>query len=158
MRPDRRKMLLSLAALPSALLVAKVATAAQPLPKVQVWKTPTCGCCGAWVDHMRASGFEVEVNDVPDTAATRLRLGIPADLGSCHTALVAGYALEGHVPASDVKRLLRTKPKAVGLTVPGMPVGSPGMEMGPRVDPFEVLLVQRNGQTSVFARYPKRQA
>jgi hypothetical protein len=92
---------------------------------------------------------------VNNTGPTRKRLGMPAKLGSCHTALVGGYVLEGHVPADDVKRLLRSKTAGLGLTVPGMPVGSPGMEMGPRLDPYDVLLVQRDGSTSVFSHYPK---
>lgn len=124
-------------------------------PSVEVWKSPTCGCCKDWVRHMQDNGFRVTVNDSGNTNA-RARVGIPQNLGSCHTAVVAGYAIEGHVPADDVRRLLSEKPKAVGLAVPGMPIGSPGMdgpEYGGRKNTYEVLLVQRNGTTSVYRRY-----
>jgi hypothetical protein len=117
--------------------------------RIEVWKDSSCGCCGEWVKHLQAAGFRVEVNDVGNSAA-RARLGIPAVLGSCHTAEVAGYAIEGHVPAADIRRLLAEKPKAIGLAVPGMPIGSPGMEQGSRRDPYDVLLVLRDGRTRVF--------
>jgi hypothetical protein len=155
MNISRRNLLLALAATPVALAAAHAQANPFKLPTVHVWKSPTCGCCTAWVDHMRKAGFTVNVSDVDDTGPTRKRLGMPAQLGSCHTALVGGYVLEGHVPADDVKRLLRTKTAGLGLTVPGMPAGSPGMEMGPRLDPYDVLLVQRDGSTSVFSHYPK---
>lgn len=134
-------------------------TPAKPIP-VEVWKDPNCGCCKDWVVHMEANGFAVTVHDTGNNAV-RARLGLPQRLGSCHTALVAGYLLEGHVPAADVHRLLAQKPKALGLAVPGMPVGSPGMD-GPeyrgRKDPYDVLLVTRNLMnsdvaTSVFTSY-----
>jgi hypothetical protein len=131
------------------------ARAATAWPAVDVFKSPTCGCCGAWVEHLKASGFDVRVTEVDDTAAARKRLGMPDAFGSCHTATVGGYVLEGHVPAAEVKRLLGAKPKAIGLAVPGMPVGSPGMEVGSRRDPFDVLLVERNGRSTVYARYPQ---
>ena len=155
MNTSRRHLLLTLAATPAALLAANAQANPFKLPTVHVWKSPTCGCCTAWVDHMRTAGFTVNITEVDDTGPTRKRLGMPAKLGSCHTALVGGYVLEGHVPADDVKRLLRTKTAGLGLTVPGMPVGPPGMEMGPRLDPYDVLLVQRDGSTSVFSHYPK---
>lgn len=129
--------------------------AATSLPQVEVYKNPDCGCCGAWVDHLKAAGFQVKVHETPDTSAIRKRHGIPDEFGSCHTGVVAGYALEGHVPAEDVKRLLAKKPAAAGLSVPGMPVGSPGMEMGSRKDAFQVLLIDKAGRSSVFATYPK---
>ena len=119
------------------------------VPAIEVWKDPNCGCCGEWVKHLEANGFRVKVNDTANTVA-RARLGIPAALGSCHTAEVAGYAIEGHVPAADIKRLLAEKPSAVGLAVPGMPIGSPGMEQGGRRDPYDVLLVAKGGGTRVF--------
>lgn len=124
-------------------------------PTVEVWKTATCGCCHDWVDHMQANGFKVVTHDVSevDKAAKRASVGIPAQLGSCHTAQVNGYALEGHVPASDVHRLLKERPKAAGLTVPGMPIGSPGMDgpvYGGRQDKYATLLVLRDGRSSVF--------
>jgi hypothetical protein len=143
-----------LATLP-ALAAVPIAVQAQSKPLVEVWKSPSCGCCKDWVAHMEAHGFAVKVNDTGNTAM-RGRLGIPMALGSCHTARVAGYALEGHVPAADVKRLLAQRPQAVGLAVPGMPVGSPGMdgpEYGTRRDRYEVLLVRKDGSHSVFATY-----
>ena len=130
---------------------------AQGRPRVEVWKDPQCGCCGDWVRHLEANGFPVHVNDSGNTLA-RGRLGVPEKLGSCHTAVVGGYAIEGHVPAADIVRLLRERPAAIGLAVPGMPVGSPGMD-GPlykgRKDPYAVLLIRRDGSTQVFASYPR---
>jgi len=142
-------------------LIAAVSALAAPvwatsaLPVVAIWKDPNCGCCDDWARHLRQSGFAVEIHAVGN-AAKRASVGISERLGSCHTAMVAGYAIEGHVPARDILRLLKDKPQAIGLTVPGMPVGSPGMD-GPeykgRKDPFDVLLVARNGSTSVFQTY-----
>ena len=103
---------------------------AQRVPVVRVFKSPTCGCCGGWEEHMRARGFRLESQGVGDVAAFKRSFGVPQELWSCHTAVVEGYALEGHVPSDDVWRLLRERPKARGLAVPGMPVGSPGMEQG----------------------------
>jgi len=122
---------------------------------LEVWKDPNCGCCGDWVTHLEANGFAVRVYDTGNSAA-RSRLGVPAKLGSCHTALVAGYAIEGHVPAREIRRLLKERPQAVGLTVPGMPVGSPGMDgavYGKRRDPFDVLLIAQDGSTQVYQSY-----
>jgi hypothetical protein len=122
---------------------------------VELWKDPSCGCCHDWVTHMEAAGFRFKVHDVGNTGA-RARLGLPQKLGSCHTALVGGYVIEGHVPAADVRRLLQQKPNALGLAVPGMPVGSPGMDgpvYGNRRDPYDVLLVARDGSTRVFSSY-----
>jgi Cu/Ag efflux protein CusF len=123
---------------------------------VQVWKDPNCGCCHLWVEHLQASGFKVEVRDVGNTAA-RKRLGMPENLGSCHTASVGGYVIEGHVPAADIHRLLKQRPVALGLSVPGMPIGSPGMD-GPeykgRKDAYDVLLVQKDGTAKSFQHYP----
>ncbi len=149
----RRTFLATLAgALASFALAAQATPGASPV--VEVFKNPSCGCCGAWVEHLQAAGFKVQVNEVPDTAATRRQLGMPEKFGSCHTARVAGYLLEGHVPAQDVKRLLASRPQALGLAVPGMPVGSPGMEDGGRRDAYQVLLIDRSGQARVFASYP----
>ena len=134
--------------------VALAAPAAQR-PQVDVFKSPYCGCCGAWIEHMKAAGFSVKATDVDDTSAVRGRLGMPDRFGSCHTALVEGYVLEGHVPAVEVKRLLAQRPKALGLAVPGMPSGSPGMEVGTRQDPYDVFLIDRSGGARVFAHYPK---
>jgi hypothetical protein len=127
-------------------------------PEVFVWKDPNCGCCKDWVKHMEANGFSVKVNDSGNTTM-RARLGIPAKLGSCHTAVVSGYAIEGHVPAADIKRLLKEKPQAIGLTAPGMPIGSPGMDTAVyngRKDPFDVLLVLKDGNTQVWASHHKK--
>lgn len=143
-----------------SLLAAALATAtlnlqAQSLPLVEVWKDPNCGCCKDWVKHLEVNGFRVKVYDEGNTAA-RKRLGLPDKLGSCHTAKVAHYVVEGHVPASDIQRLLRERPQAIGLAVPGMPVGSPGMdgpEYGGRKDRYDVLLVALNGSTRVYQRY-----
>ncbi len=143
-----------------SLLAAALATAtlnlqAQSLPLVEVWKDPNCGCCKDWVKHLKVNGFRVKVYDEGNTAA-RKRLGLPDKLGSCHTAKVAHYVVEGHVPASDIQRLLRERPQAIGLAVPGMPVGSPGMdgpEYGGRKDLYDVLLVALNGSTRVYQRY-----
>lgn len=155
----RRDLLNALAAAALVLPTTRAARAAQAkagLPPMQVFKDPNCGCCGAWVQHLEQAGFTVQVTEVSDPAAARQRLGMPAKFGGCHTATVGGYVIEGHVPAAEIQRLLRERPTALGLAVPGMPVGSPGMEVGPRVDPYEVLLVDRQGVAKVFARYPKK--
>jgi hypothetical protein len=149
----KRRLLLQ--SLTAASLLAGAALRAQAQPRVEVWKDPNCGCCGDWVRHLQAEGFEVRVHDNGNTAA-RKRLGIPEKLGSCHTALVGGYAIEGHVPAQDIRRLLKERPPAIGLSVPGMPVGSPGMdgpEYGGRKDPYDVLLIAKDGGTRVFQSY-----
>jgi hypothetical protein len=128
-----------------------VATA---LPVVLVHKSPTCGCCASWVEHLRAHGFTVEVDDAADMEAIKARAGVPAGKGSCHTAEVGGYFVEGHVPADDIVRLLAEKPDARGLTAPGMPVGSPGMEVrGQGAPPYAVELVRKDGSTEVFAEH-----
>ncbi|MBB1472001.1 DUF411 domain-containing protein [Luteimonas sp. MC1782] len=119
-----------------------------------VHKSPSCGCCSAWIEHMRAAGFGIDVRDVDDMGPVKEALGVPYVKGSCHTAEIGGYFIEGHVPAEDVKRLLAEKPDAKGLVLPGMPAGSPGMEMPDgRVQPFVVELVARDGTTSVYARH-----
>lgn len=139
-----------------ALILATVGAWAQPNgPVVEVWKDPQCGCCKDWVAHMEKAGFVVLMHDTGNAAA-RKRLGVPEKFGSCHTASVRGYALEGHVPARDVQRLLKEKPRAVGLAVPGMQVGSPGMDgpaYGNRLDPHDVLLVQADGRSTVYQSY-----
>lgn len=135
--------------------LALPAFAAERLPRVDVFKSPTCGCCGAWVEHLKAAGFPLKTMEVSDTAEARKRFGLPEKFGSCHTAVVDGYVVEGHVPAAEVKRLLAAKPVAIGLAVPGMPVGSPGMEYPGRNDPYDVLLIDRRGRETVFAHYPK---
>ncbi|MDB5778132.1 MAG: hypothetical protein JWP79_885 [Polaromonas sp.] len=128
---------------------------AQTRPQVEVWKDPDCGCCKDWVSHLEASGFQVTVHD-SGNAQARARLGVPDTLGSCHTAQVGGYALEGHVPAREIQRLLKQRPRAVGLAVPGMPLGSPGMD-GPeyqgRKHPYDVLLIRKDGSSRVYQSY-----
>ena len=131
-----------------------VAWAVQKKSVITVWKTPNCGCCSAWVTHLQSNGFEVVTNDVSDTGPIRQKAGLPDKFGSCHTALLEGYVLEGHVPAQDIRRLLREKPKAIGLAVPGMPVGSPGMEMGVARDAYEVVVVLKDGSSKTFQSYP----
>lgn len=121
------------------------------LTTVDVYKSATCKCCAKWVDHMRANGFTVNTHDVGNKEV-RERAGISTTLGSCHTALVDGYAIEGHVPAQDIKRFLKERPRAIGLTAPGMPHGSPGME-GARSDPYDVLLINKQGDTTVYSRH-----
>ncbi len=132
--------------------------AAQTKPLLEVWKSPACGCCHDWIAHLQASGFQVTVHDVSEAvkAAKRLKLGLADRFGSCHTAFNDGYVVEGHVPAREIFRLLQDRPTAVGIAVPGMPVGAPGMD-GPaykgRKDAYAVLLVQRDGNASVYQSY-----
>ncbi|MFK7965946.1 MAG: DUF411 domain-containing protein [Burkholderiaceae bacterium] len=125
------------------------------LPAVDVWKSPSCGCCNDWIKHLEKNGFTVRAHDTGNSVI-RSRLGMPTLYASCHTARIAGYAVEGHVPATDVIRLLTVKPDAIGIAVPQMPVGSPGMD-GPvyrgRVDPYDVLLIAKDGSASVFQSY-----
>lgn len=126
---------------------------AQPGAHIEVWKTATCGCCKDWVKHLEANGFVVSVNDVDDTTDAREKYGMPNDYGSCHTALIDGYAIEGHVSAAEIRRLLQERPDAVGLTAPGMPLGSPGMdgpEYGGRKHAYDVFLIAHDGQASVY--------
>ena len=122
-------------------------------PTVDVYKTLSCGCCGFWVEHMQQSGFKVNVHNVRDVSPAREKFGVPDAMASCHTAVVGGYSIEGHVPAADVKRLLRERPKATGIAVPGMVQGSPGMEQGGRKDPYSVMLFTKGGRSSVFAQH-----
>jgi hypothetical protein len=129
-------------------------TAETSLPGVTVHKSESCGCCRIWVDRLRDAGFPVDVRNEDNLNAVKQRVGIPYGMGSCHTAEVAGYFVEGHVPVEDIKRLLRERPDAKGLTVPGMPAGSPGMEVpSGQVQPYEVLLVAKDGSTSVWSRH-----
>ena len=156
----RRHALRLLAAAAGLAALPALANKATAKTAMEVWKDPNCGCCKDWIVLMEKAGFEVKVHDVGN-AAVRAKLGLPTKLGSCHTALVGGYVVEGHVPAADVHKLLKEKPKALGITVPGMPVGSPGMdgpEYGGRKDPFDVLLVTKNlmgsgVSTRVFTSY-----
>ncbi len=148
---QRRQFVAALAALTAAPLV--MAKAEKPL--VEVWKGPTCGCCKDWIAHLEANGFRTRVMSEGNTAA-RAKLGVDIKYGSCHTALVGGYAIEGHVPAREIKRLLKQRPKAIGLAVPAMPLGSPGMdgpEYGGQKTPYDVLLLAQGGSASVFQSY-----
>ena len=120
--------------------------------EVTVYKSPTCGCCSKWIAHLEANGFKVNAHDVADLTQIKLEHGIRRELTACHTALVDGYVIEGHVPAEDIQRLLQERPDVVGLAVPGMPMGSPGME-GPTSKPYDVLTFDRNGNTTVFAKH-----
>lgn len=137
------------AALIAGVIASRVGSASDV---VMVYKTPTCGCCAKWVDHLRANGFIVTVEEMRDLESIKARLGVPGDLESCHTATVGGYFVEGHVPASDIRRLLSEKPAAKGIAVPGMPVGSPGMERGDEREPYQVVQVGDGGRT-VFATH-----
>ncbi|HRN61001.1 MAG TPA: DUF411 domain-containing protein [Luteimonas sp.] len=139
---------------PAAIAATAPAEAAAPL--LTVYKHPTCGCCGLWNEHIHEAGFRVEAHDREDMAAVKAEAGVPMALASCHTAKVGGYFIEGHVPAADVARLLRERPAARGLAVPGMPLGSPGMEHPQGiVHPYAVLLVLEDGSTREFSRYPQ---
>src|SRR5687768_11286695 len=122
--------------------------------EVTVYKNAQCGCCKSWVDHLRKEGFKVTAKDVDDLAAIKTKLGVPASLGSCHTAIVGSYVVEGHVPAADIRKLLEKKPKVAGIGVPGMPMGSPGMEMPDMPsDKYDVMSFAKDGKQTVFASH-----
>ncbi|WP_456425582.1 DUF411 domain-containing protein [Rhodocaloribacter sp.] len=121
------------------------------LPTVTVYKSPTCGCCGKWTEHLRKNGFPVKTVEMPDVSPMKTRFGVPARLGSCHTAVVGGYVVEGHVPADVIRRMLSEKPDVTGLAVPGMPIGSPGMK-GARPQPYDVVAFDRKGRQTVYAK------
>lgn len=148
--PTRRARPLLSAGIALALLSA--VACADAGAEVTVYKSPTCGCCVKWIDHLEENGFEVVSVDVPDTRETKRANDVPARLAACHTALVDGYVIEGHVPAADVARLLRERPPVRGLAVPGMPVGSPGME-GPEPEPYAVLAFDARGRTEIFSTH-----
>jgi hypothetical protein len=147
----RRNLLIGLAS--AALLPAT--SWGHEAPLIEVWKSPSCGCCNDWITHLRTSGFRVKSYDTGN-APKRAELGMPAKLASCHTAKIDDYVIEGHVPAREIQRLLKESPKALGLSVPGMPLGSPGMDgeaFDHKTEPYNVLLVLHNGTTSVFQAY-----
>ena len=143
-------------ALALALAVAgyhQFGTAPAAAGEIAVWKSPSCGCCGKWVEHLRANGFRVVVHETDDLAPVKQSQGVPQNLQSCHTAEVDGYTIEGHVPAAEVKRLLAERPKARGLAVAGMPLGSPGMEQGSAREAYDVMLFDDQRRQSVWRRY-----
>lgn len=121
--------------------------------EMTVYRSPTCGCCGNWEQHVKDNKFSITDNISDDMQAIKQKYGVPEQLSSCHTAIVGGYVIEGHVPAKDIEKLLREKPDVVGITAPGMPMGSPGMEMGPRKDDYQVLSFDKNGNVKVFAEH-----
>lgn len=151
----------------SALAIGAVLLALQLRPKpvtdavetaitadtIVVYKHPTCGCCNKWITHLQQAGFQVVARDEPQMSLVKTRLGVPAELASCHTAEVNGYVIEGHVPAENIRKLLATRPTAKGLAVPGMPIGSPGMEMGEQRDAYDVFLMTNESASSVFAHH-----
>ncbi|MEM7523178.1 MAG: DUF411 domain-containing protein [Pseudomonadota bacterium] len=147
--PSRRAFLAGIAAtaLPSIAAAKSLMT--------QVWKTPTCGCCGAWVEHLRNAGFEVVATDVEQDVLDQVKdsLSVPPALRSCHTALIGDYVVEGHVPAADIELLMNFKPKITGIAVPGMPIGSPGMEMGGEIEPYATYAFDETGPTAIFAKH-----
>ena len=136
-------------------VIGSTSVAASSPPLVEVWKSPTCGCCNDWIKHLKENGFQVRAIDKGNTAI-RKEWGMPVKYGSCHTAKIDGYVIEGHVPAKEIKRLLKEKPAALGLSVPEMPIGTPGMdgpEYGGQLDPYNVLLIRRDGSASVYQAY-----
>lgn len=139
----------------AAILLSGTPTMAEKnLAPVEMWKSPTCGCCNGWVKHMQSAGYAVKARNVSQDVLSKIKrqAGISDDLQSCHTAKIGGYAIEGHVPEKDIARLLLEKPDAIGLAVPNMPLGSPGMDFG-ETEPYEVMLVKKDGSTEVFAKY-----
>lgn len=127
--------------------------ASAPKPSITVFKDPNCGCCRSWVEHLRKHGFDVAVRDTSDLSGAKRTGRVPEQLHACHTAFVNGYVVEGHVPAADIQRMLRERPKIMGIAVAGMPAGSPGMEMGSRADVYEVVAFNRDGTTRGYARH-----
>ena len=156
-RMNRRRVLVMLLglALTAGSTSAQSTRAAAKKPHLLVYKSPTCGCCAKWVEHVNAAGFTSETTNLPDVSPIKTKHGVPAQLASCHTSLVDGYVIEGHVPAEDIRRLLRDRPAIVGLAAPGMPAGSPGMDV-PNSPPYQVLSFDKQGRTAVFATHTPR--
>lgn len=150
---SRRHWLVWAAANATVMSLPRAASAQGVSSHLELWRNPNCGCCNLWVKHLESYQFTVQVHDVEDADALRKKLGLPERFSGCHTSKVGGYVIEGHVPALDIKRLLRERPKALGLAVPGMPYGSPGMELGNKKDPYDVLLVNSDGSSSIFKSY-----
>lgn len=149
---NRREFIGSTVGVSAALAAGAFVPFASAAPPATVYRSPGCSCCLAWVGHLERAGIKALVRNAEDMERIKNKAGIPEALWSCHTALLAGYVIEGHVPVAEIKRLMRDRPKAIGLSVPGMPVGSPGMEMGDRVDPYEVILFSKQTR-KVYARY-----
>ncbi len=149
----RRRLCIGLSLWP----LMTTAYAQTPPAKIEVWKSPSCGCCQDWITYLERNGFVVKVNDSGNNAARR-KFGLPSMYGSCHTALIEGYVVEGHVPVREIRRLLSEKPDAIGIAVPAMPIGSPGMD-GPayRFDPYDVVLVARDGSARVYQSYSTKE-
>ncbi len=147
------RTVLSAAIVLSLVVASSFAGAQAPGPKMQVYKSATCGCCVKWVELLRKEGFTVTATDVPDIQAVKTKHQVPDALASCHTTIVDGYVVEGHVPAADVKRLLKERPKVMGIAVPGMPMGSPGME-SPNPQPYKVVTFDKKGPVAVFSTHP----
>ncbi len=137
----------------SLAVVAMFVGTAAHAATMTVYKSPACGCCAKWVEHVEKHGFAVTTVPTVDMMAVKKKAGVPDDLVSCHTTIVSGYVVEGHVPAADIKRLLAQKPRAKGIAVAGMPMGSPGMEHGDHRQPYATMLIGKDGKTSVFARH-----
>ena len=137
-------------AMADATVDATLAATIAETPTIKVYKSPTCGCCALWVDHMREAGFQLDVEDTDDMIGIKLDAGLPLQLQSCHTAFVGDYVFEGHIPAEVFARFLAEAPSARGIAVPGMPIGSPGMEFGDRVDPYDVIQFDAEGNTSIY--------
>ncbi len=133
------------------LVVAALSPSAQVATPITVYKSPTCGCCGKWVEHMKAAGFNPKVTDLPNVSTVKQSMGVPSHLQSCHTSSIEGYAIEGHVPADVIRQLLKEKPKIVGIAVPGMPIGSPGMEQGAQKDKYDIVAFAKDGSQKVYA-------
>lgn len=152
-----RRVLISLMAATGLLLAMGTSSFAAGSPEksrmITVQKDPNCGCCGNWIKHLEEAGFHVTAHDNEDMEAVKANQGVPEALHSCHTGIVDGYVIEGHVPAADIVRLLAERPKAHGLSVPGMPLGSPGMDYGDEKDPYDVILFSEDGKQSVFASH-----
>jgi len=149
-----RKRVLAAGLLGALVSVGGIVVAQKPAPTVQVYKSPTCGCCANWVAHLQQHGFTTRVTETDDVASIKTQRGVPARVQSCHTAVVDGYVIEGHVPAADVQRLLKERPAVVGIAVPGMPIGSPGMEVpGQKPQKYDVVAFDKQGQIRVFASH-----
>ena len=149
-----RSTVIALAVAALALVGAVAAQQKPAAPLVEVFKSPTCGCCSQWIEHMRRNGFNVRATDVNDLTDIKKSRGVPDQAQSCHTAVVNGYVVEGHVPAADVQRMLKEKPAIAGIAVGGMPVGSPGMDFpGTKAQPYDVVAFTKSGAISVFAKH-----